>query len=169
MTNHNSKKTSCFVCPSVIIARKIPCARNLAEKFGAPVIDLLMRLVVANIFFTSGWLKFDNFLNGNWESTVMLFEYEHPVPGLSPDFAAVLATGGEVILPILLAFGLFTRFGALGLLVMTAVIEFTYQHSMEHIYMALLLATIACRGGGLLSIDHFWGKTKCCGSSSCKA
>lgn len=123
-----------------------------------PILNLTIRLYMANIFFKSGWLRFQDYLNGTWENQIIAFTEYHPTPGLSPEVAAVMGTGGEVILPILLAFGLFTRVGAAGLLVMTLVIQFgvpaEYElYNIEHYYWMMLLAVPMLRGGNLLSID----------------
>ena len=83
---------------------------------------------------------------GDWSSTLILFEYEHPVPFLSPEIVAFIGTSLEIICPILLVLGLGTRFAASLLLIMTAVIEFTYQHSMDHIYWASLLLFLITQG-----------------------
>ncbi len=133
----------------VAIMRLIASAVTLLERFGAPLLDMSIRLYMANIFFTSGWQKFTNF-----DSAIFLFTYEHPVPGLSPQLAAYMGTAGELVLPVLLVLGLGGRVAAGGLLIMTAIIEFTYQHSTDHIFWAFLLGTIFLRGPGILSIDH---------------
>jgi putative oxidoreductase len=77
------------------------------------------------------------------------------VPGLSPEFAAYGATLGELILPILLVFGLFSRFAAVGILIMTAIIELTYIHSTDHILWAFLAASILIKGAGMFSADYW--------------
>lgn len=132
--------------------------RNLADKIGAPLFDLAIRLYMANIFFNSGWMKFQNYLNDDWGSTVYLFEDIHPVPGLSPDIAAIMGTGGEIILSVLLAFGLFGRFAAAGLLMMTITIQYLIpesyglQNEMHYLWMFLFLS-ILIRGAGKISLD----------------
>src|SRR5437879_1082739 len=73
----------------------------LTLDFLTPLGDFLARFWVAYIFFMSGLSKI-----GNWESTVLLFQYEYHVPFLPPYFAAVLGTTAELILPILLVLGL---------------------------------------------------------------
>lgn len=123
---------------------------GFAETWMAPALDVVIRFYMASIFFKSGLLKLNN-----WGSTLALFQYEHPVPGLSPHTAALLGTGGELILPVLLALGIGARIGAAGLLFMTAVIEFTYQHFDEHYVWAMLLCTILLRGPGRLSMDYY--------------
>lgn len=141
------------------LARKIDTAitplRNIADTIGYPIFDLTARLYVGWAFFKSGLSRFDSFLNGTWEDQVFLFTEEHPVPGIPGEIGAVLGTGGELILPILLIAGLFSRFAAAGLLIMTAIIEFTYTHSTDHVLWAFLLGMVFIKGASTLSADHF--------------
>lgn len=127
--------------------------RKLANGVGAPVFDLAARLYLGNEFFKSGMLRFKDLMNGNFSNQVFLFELEHPVPGLDPTFAAYLTTGAELVLPVLLVFGLFGRTAAAGLLIMTAVIELTYGHFDDHILWAFLAATLLIKGPGKFSLD----------------
>ena len=75
------------------------------EKGAGAVLDLAIRLWLAEIFFVSGILK-----TVNWEVTVFLYANEHPVPGLDPATAALIVTGFELFCPIFLVFGIATRF-----------------------------------------------------------
>jgi putative oxidoreductase len=72
-----------------------------------PLIDLGVRLWVADVFWKSG---VESLKVG--EMTVDLFAIEFHVPLLSPYAAAVLGTGVELIFPVLLALGLAGRFSA---------------------------------------------------------
>lgn len=133
--------------------------RHFANKVASPLLDLAIRLFMANIFFQSGWLKFKNFLNDDWGSTVYLFQDIHPIPGIPADIAAIAGTAGELGLSVLLAFGLFGRFAAAGLIVMTAVIQFVIPTSYgmanpDHYFWMLLLAVILIKGSGIISLDH---------------
>jgi len=56
------------------------------------------------------------------------------VPFLPPVFAAIMGTIFEISCPILLTLGLGTRLATLPLLVMTAVIQFTYDQNIQHAY-----------------------------------
>lgn len=119
----------------------------------APLIDLGIRLYVSWIFFKSGLLKFQS-----WESTLALFEYEYAVPILPPDIAAVMGTAAELGLPLLLALGLAGRYAALALFVFNIVAVISYPDLSEvgrqhHLYWGLLLAMLAARGPGVLSVD----------------
>lgn len=133
--------------------------RHFADKVASPLLDLTIRLFMANIFFQSGWLKFKNFLNDDWGSTVYLFQDIHPIPGIPADIAAIAGTAGELGLSVLLAFGLFGRFAAVGLIVMTAVIQFVIPASYgmanpDHYFWMLLLAVIFIKGSGMISFDY---------------
>lgn len=133
--------------------------RHFADKVAAPLLDLTIRLFMANIFFKSGWLKFQNLLNHDWESTVYLFQDVFPVPGVPADIAAVAGTTGELVLPILLALGLFARVGAAGMIIMTLVFQFLVPPEYgianpQHYYWMLLLGVIFVKGPGVLSLDY---------------
>lgn len=147
----------------ISLARKVDKAfdplRAIADKIGAPLLDLTIRLYMARIFFQSGWLKFNNFLNGDWGSTVYLFQDVHPIPGVPANIAAVAGTTGELVFSSLLALGLFGRFGAAAMIVMTFVIQFIVPASYdiaspEHYYWMLLLGVIFIRGPGVISMDY---------------
>ncbi|MEI6418938.1 MAG: DoxX family protein, partial [Sphingomonadales bacterium] len=79
---------------------------------------LVCRLGIGVVFFLSGRTKVDGLLHIK-DSTYTLFEYEYALPLVPSDVAAHAATYAEHAFPILLALGLFTRLGALGLLGMT--------------------------------------------------
>lgn len=147
----------------IVFARKLDTMiyplRHFIDKFLAPVLFLTIRLFMADIFFKSGWLKFQNLLNNDWASTVYLFEEIFPVPGISADIAAVLGTTGELVLPVLLVLGLFARLGALGLIGMTMVFQFLVPPEYDianpvHYYWMMLLGVIFVKGPGTLSLDH---------------
>ena len=122
----------------------------------APLANLAARIYMGySIFFVSGLAKLDDF-----EGTVELFEEDWIIPLLSPQPAAYLATAGELVLPILLILGLFTRLGALGLLLMTIVIQvFAIQDPQHYIWM-LVFGLLVGYGGNKLSLDNFLFKGK---------
>lgn len=119
-----------------------------------PLIDLILRLYIANVFWKSGQTKI-----ANMDQTVQLFEYVYQVPVLPPYLAAYLATGAELLFPILLVFGLATRFAALALtaLNIVAVISFPYLNDaglQQHIVWGMMLLVSLLHGPGKLAIDH---------------
>jgi putative oxidoreductase len=118
---------------------------------------LLARLYVAQVFFMSGLTKIKN-----WDSTIALFENEYQVPVLSPTIAAFAGTAGELVLPVLLVFGLFGRFAALGLFVMNIVAvislaEIAPAALQQHQFWGSLLAGLAIWGVGQWSVDKLRG------------
>ncbi|MBY0500928.1 MAG: DoxX family protein [Alphaproteobacteria bacterium] len=120
------------------------------ERFVGPFLFLFIRFWVARIFWDSGRCKIQS-----WPTTVMLFKNEYKVPFLSADFAAFSATAIELICPILLIIGLASRFAAIPMLIMAAVIQCVYLCSNEHIYWSILLGLIICYGPGKISLDFF--------------
>lgn len=124
----------------------------------ASILDLAIRLHVANVFFKSGLTKIES-----WEKTLFLFEYEYRVPFLSTPLAAFLGTFGELVFPVLLAIGLATRFSALSLSLVNVVAVVSYWHVLgeneaalsAHFYWGLLLLVTILHGPGRLSLDHF--------------
>ena len=119
------------------------------DVFLQPLALLGIRLYIGLIFFNSGLLKLKD-----WDSTLFLFEYEYTVPLLPYDLAAYFAAAGELILPWLLFLGLFSRVGALGLIMMTLVIElFVYPGTTEHYLWLCILLGIFSTGAGKLSAD----------------
>ena len=124
--------------------------------FLSPLIDLGIRLWVANVFFKSGLTKIQS-----WDSTIALFTYEYEVPLLSPEVAAVLGTGAELVFPVLLALGLGGRLSAAVLFVFNFVAVISYPDLSEvglkdHRYWGILLLVTLLHGPGRLSVDHFF-------------
>lgn len=119
----------------------------------SPVMMLLVRLYMAQVFFLSGLQKIRN-----WDNTISLFTSEHPVPFLPPQVAAVMSSMFELSCPVLLTLGLAARLATLPVLGMTAVIYFTYDHSAEVCEWFLLYGMILFYGPGKLSFDHLISK-----------
>jgi putative oxidoreductase len=119
------------------------------------LIALVARLAPAGVFWRSGQTK----LNG-WhvtDSAVALFGNEFQLPILSPWLAAHITAYAEFIFPVLLVLGLATRFTALGMLIMTAVIEiFVFPNAWPiHGTWAACFLILMTRGPGVVSLDHF--------------
>jgi putative oxidoreductase len=115
--------------------------------------QLAARLYVGSVFFMAGLTKIRD-----WDTTLALFGDEYHVPLLSPTVAAIMGTGGELILPALLVFGLFGRFAALGLFVMNIVAvislaEIAPAALQQHQFWGSLLAGLAIWGVGAWSVD----------------
>jgi len=144
--------------PSVTWRAPFELLARVGSKLLAPSLLLLVqRLAIGAIFFLSGRTKI---AEGTWltlsDDAFELFRTDYKLPFVSPIPAAYAATTAEHLFPILLALGLFTRFSAGGLLVMTAVIEvFVYPDAWPtHLSWAGLLLPLIAFGGGKLSLDR---------------
>lgn len=140
-------------------------ARRLVEKAASPsLVQLLLRLALAVPFWKSGILKWDGFLKLS-DVAITLFTDEFmlhlpggPYPFPAPAVVAFLSGCGEVMLPVLLVLGLGTRFAALGLVLMTCVIELTVPDGWPvHLTWLAMAMGIAAWGPGRFSVDYFLG------------
>jgi putative oxidoreductase len=121
-----------------------------------PLAALLARAYLAQVFFLSGLTKIRD-----WDTTLLLFTEEYKVPLLSPAVAAVMGTAGELVLPVLLLFGLAGRFAALGLSVVNVMAVLSLSDIapaalQQHITWGVLLAALALYGVGKWSLDGAW-------------
>lgn len=129
-------------------------ANGMARFIPQDLVTLAARVFPAMVFWQSARTKVDGF--SIKDSTYFLFEHVYALPLIPPAQAAVLATIAEHVLPVLLILGLFARFSALGLLLMTAVIQiFVFPEAwVTHgLWAAALLVTLA-HGPGRLSLDY---------------
>ncbi|HYN40118.1 MAG TPA: DoxX family protein, partial [Rhodospirillales bacterium] len=122
------------------LVERLHAVREALQDVAAPLLDVVVRLWLAQAFFTSGMLK-----TINWPATVFLYTAEHPVPGAAPGLAAVLGTGFELVCPLLLVIGLLTRVAALPLLAWTLFLQLTYKPLDAQIFQILLLGLLALR------------------------
>ncbi|APG10004.1 hypothetical protein BKD09_16890 [Bradyrhizobium japonicum] len=137
-------------------------ANGLVRTIATPsMVQLVLRLALAVPFWRSGILKWNGFLKLS-DVAVTLFTdefmlhlpggpYHYPVPTAM----AFLSGCGEIMFPILLVLGLGTRFAALGLLVMTVIVELTVPDGWPvHITWAAMALGIMAYGPGRISLDH---------------
>ena len=119
------------------------------------LLALLARGSIAYTFWSSGRTKVSGFLDIS-DSTYFLFEQEYAVPLIPSEIAAHMATYAEHLFPILLVLGLFTRFAALSLFIMTSVIQiFVYPDAWSvHMWWALAMLYLMKYGAGVISLDH---------------
>lgn len=111
------------------------------------------RLFVAKVFFMSGLTKLRD-----WEITLALFADEYQVPLLSPEVAAYMGTGGELVLPVLLVLGIATRFAALGLsfvnvVAVLSLAEIAPAALLGHQLWGAMLLAVVLWGAGRWSAD----------------
>lgn len=125
----------------------------------ASLLALATRCWVGWQFFKSGLVKIQS-----WDITVALFRDEYRVPLLSPEVAAVLGTGGELVFPVLLWAGLFARPAALGLSVVNLMAVVAYAHVLlaagfeaalgQHYLWGFMLLYLVIHGPGRLAADE---------------
>ncbi|HAS62955.1 MAG TPA: hypothetical protein DCS35_10485 [Vibrio sp.] len=118
-----------------------------------PLLLLFCRLWVAWVFFNSGLVKI-----ATWDSTLYLFELEYQVPLLPWELAAYMGTAAELILPIFLALGLFTRPMAAILFVFNIIAVVSYpvlweQGFYDHQLWGLMILIVIVWGPGPISAD----------------
>mgnify|MGYP005856532061 FL=1 len=154
---------------SVRLARGVARTASLLEHIPHSLIALLGRFSIAAVFWRSGQTKIEglaiDLVDGTFQlgwpqlsdSAVALFRDEYQLPLLSPELGALAAAWAEHLFPLLLLIGLGTRFSALALLGMTAVIQvLVYPDAWPvHGTWATILLYLAAAGPGRLSVDHW--------------
>ena len=123
-----------------------------------PLFALALRIYVARVFFLSGLTKLHD-----WSITLALFRNEYHVPVLPPAMAAVMGTCAELGLPILLFFGLGTRFAAVALFLFNIVAATSYPDLSaaglkDHVLWGALLLVLFFYGPGTISLDRLLGR-----------
>src|SRR5208282_255177 len=144
-----------------------PLARFTGALFAlAPIslTSLILRIALALPFLRSGETDWDGWFDLSFgvkarfaDLRLHWFGAEYPLP--EPDLMALAAGVAEVALPALLIVGLGTRYAALGLLVMTGVIQLTFPDGWAnfHLYWASLALSIMTFGPGKVSLDYVLG------------
>lgn len=145
------------------------------------LVALALRLIMARVFFLDGQSKIlgipvpvslPDLVQGfslkafNFSvlvpvdvapGTIALFMSKFAASPVPPVLAAYVVSYAEFILPIMLVLGFATRFAAIGLLIMTALIQLYVMPEAlwtTHVYWAAILMVLISRGPGQISIDH---------------
>lgn len=130
---------------------------GVLDAWGATLFSAFVRGYVGWQFLKAGMVKVSD-----WGATLALFHDEYQVPVLPPDLAAYMGAGGELVFPVLLFIGLFSRPAALGLFFVNlmAVISYPQLFKFEctaaindHFYWGVLLLAAVLIGPGKLSVD----------------
>jgi putative oxidoreductase len=141
---------------------------DVLDRIPASLVALFARVGIGATFWLSGQTKVEGFVldpiglhaEFGWprvsEGALELFRSEYALPLLPPELAANLAAFSEHLFPLMLVLGLGTRFAALALLGMTAVIEvFVYPDAWPtHAVWAACLLYLVARGPGAVSLDR---------------
>lgn len=115
----------------------------------SPVFDLLVRLFVAQAIFRSGLVKLSD-----WDTALSLARLEYPVSWMAPETAALVGVTIEIVAPVLLLFGLFTRGAALAILTLLAVSQVEYIPTDLNLWLIAILGWYVLRGAGGFSFDR---------------
>ncbi|MES2196189.1 MAG: DoxX family protein [Pseudomonadota bacterium] len=140
--------------PTFLPVRIIQRAMAALDRIPYWPIALAARIFPAAVFWQSGQTKVAGF--SLKPSAIALFENEYRLPLVDPEIAATATAVAEHLFPVLLVIGLASRFSAMALLLMTAVIEvFVYPDAWPiHGVWATCFLIVIARGPGLLSLDH---------------
>ncbi|MFC5079067.1 DoxX [Vibrio thalassae] len=118
-----------------------------------PLLLVFCRLWVSWVFFNSGLTKI-----ASWDSTLYLFEYEYHVPLIPWELAAYMGTAAELVLPVFMVVGLFTRPMAAILFVFNIIAVVSYPLLWEkgfydHQLWGLMILIVVVWGPGAISAD----------------
>jgi putative oxidoreductase len=145
-----------------------PLARFTLGLFGwfpLSLTMLVLRIALALPFWKSGLTKWDGWFTLSFGAQALFTdefklhilgaEYPFPAP-VAMAYASALA---EICLPVLLVLGLATRYAALGLLVMTGVIQLTVPDGWQnfHLPWASMALAILTFGPGKIALDYLLG------------
>ncbi len=126
------------------------------DRWLGPVALLVLRLPIAIVFWRSGRAKVEGWnIFSVRDSQYFLFREEFGMP--LPELTAHLTAIAEHILPILLVLGLLTRLSALGMFIMTMVIQFFVFPDAwlgAHMFWAAILFAVVALGPGPVSLDR---------------
>jgi putative oxidoreductase len=134
------------------------------SEWGGSLLSLAIRLYVGWQFLKAGMAKLND-----WSATLALFHDEYKVPLLPPDLAAYLGAGGELVLPLLLFVGLFSRPAALALFFVNAMAVISYPQLFsfecpaainDHFYWGAMLLVVTVFGPGRFSLDALIGSKR---------
>ena len=154
--------------PAAPAAVPNPIARFTGAVFGLVPISLTMlviRITLALPFWKSGLTKWDDWFTLSFGAQVLFTdefklhifgaEYAYPAPLLMAYASAIC----EVTFPVLIVLGLFSRYAALGLLGMTAIIQLTVPDGWQnfHLPWASMELAILTFGPGRIALDYVFG------------
>ncbi|MDX3886188.1 MAG: DoxX family membrane protein [Sphingomonas sp.] len=130
--------------------------------FGRLAAPPVLRIALALPFLRSGLTRWDPFPTLSigtqflFESQFKLHVFGRVLDLPAPLLLAYLTAIAEIVLPALLLLGLGTRIAALGLLIMTAVIQLVAPEGWAnfHLYWAAIALGLMALGAGPLSLDR---------------
>lgn len=142
-------------------------AERFLERFPMSITQLMLRIAVALPFWRSGQTKWEGWFQLS-DGAVYLFEEEFRLHVFGQSFSyplpqatAFAVATAETILPLLLVIGLGTRFAALGIVIMTGVIQLTVPDGWEayHLPWAAMALAVMTYGPGKIALDRLIVRT----------
>ncbi len=118
------------------------------EKFW-PFTDVIIRFFIGMWFLRSGLVK-----AADWETAVFLAANEYPVSWMDPVTAATTGLAIELIGPVLLILGFFTRPAALAMAALTIISQAVYVPTTTNLIVGAMLVWYVFHGPGALSLDR---------------
>ena len=112
-----------------------------------PFSDLAIRFFIAMWFLRSGLVK-----AADWDTALLLATNEYPVSWMSPTNAAMTGVAIELIGPILLIAGLFTRPAALAMAALTIVSQAVYIPTTTNLIVSAMLICDALLSGKVVKL-----------------
>ena len=132
----------------VTVRRWIKLFRS-GSSLGATFTDIAIRITIAQSFLRSGLVK-----AGNWDTALALARFEYPVSWMAPDTAALTGLLIELVAPVLLLLGLFTRPAALAAAALLIVSQAVYVPTTTNLIIIVVLLHYALAGPGPISLDR---------------
>lgn len=153
--------------PAAPVAVQNPIARFTQAAFGLFPMSLTMlvlRITLAIPFLKAGETDWDGWFTLSFGvkaqfGDLMLHIWGNEYPFPQPELMALGASVAEVVLPCLILAGFATRYAALGLLVMTGIIQLTFPDGWQnfHLPWASMELAILTFGPGKISLDYILG------------
>jgi len=147
------------------IARRVEkLALSLSRFIPDALLNLAARVAIFMIFWSSVQTKISgaSFFGQRWQfwnvsdATFALFEYKYALPLIPASIASYMATFSEFFFSLFILLGIFTRASALGLILITLVIQiFVYPGAWAtHLLWLVPLVYLLKAGGDSLSLDR---------------
>ncbi|AJQ93506.1 DoxX family protein [Gynuella sunshinyii] len=167
-----------------LLSLRYRAASNQLQRLLTPVLLLMLRLLIARVFLLSGLTKWNGWFDFNTDKyDLFLYEFFCPDP-IRPgalllcnpntlDYTegswsivmikvfAVTAGVMEILLPVMLIMGLFSRAAALGLLFMVGFIQLAVFPEWSHwwnpaVWWVAILSVVLVMGPGRFSLDRLF-------------
>lgn len=114
-----------------------------------PVTDVITRFFIGLWFLRSGLVK-----ASDWDTAVLLATNDYPVSWMDPVTAATIGLAIELIGPVLLIAGFFTRPAAFAMATLTIIAQAVYIPTTTNLIVSAMLVWYVFHGSAALSLDR---------------